>query len=237
MGRINQWSVRFLLAALLAAAVVGWGCKKQGAGERARVAKGQADVQILKNPRPEVPGASQKSTKPPQPVKKEIPKVNLPEQLAATCLVKVGDPMPEGELPDLTGKATPLRSLFGKKATVILFWSSESPYALQALRRLEMDVVKPFGDKGIRAIGINVKDEPEAARKAVEDAGVKLANLLDSQGACFARLATVPAKQLPRVYLVDSTGKILWFDVEYSGITRDSLKQAIEAVLGEGARD
>jgi len=233
MARIKQQSVRLLLAASLAVAVVDWGCKKQGADERTRIAKGQAGVEILKKPRSDVPGASQKSAQPPQLLKKEIPKVNLPAQLAATCLVKVGDAVPEAELPDLTGKPTPLRSLFGKKATVILFWSSESLYALQALRRLEMDVVEPFGDKGIRAVGINVKDEPEAARKTVEDAGVKLANLLDAQGAYFVRLATVPAKQLPRVYLLDPAGKILWFDVEYSGITRDSLKQAIEAVLDQ----
>ena len=229
MRRIHNWPVRLLLAALLAA--VGWGCPKQGAGDRSRVAKGQRDVEILKKPPLDAPDASRKSARTPDAAKKkEIPKVDLGKQLEATCLVAVGNPMPEGELPDLDGKAVPLRSLFGAKATVILFWSSENSYAKQALRKLEGDLLEPFGDKGVRAIGINEKEQPDAARKAVEAAGAKFPNLLDADGAYFATVAT---KQLPRVYLLDASGEIRWFDVEYSGITRDSLREAIEALLVE----
>ena len=229
MRRSNNWPVRLLVAALLAA--IGGGCPKRDAGDRSRVAKGQREVEIPKKPRPDAPDASGKSAKTPQaPKQKEIPKVDLGKQLEATCLVAVGNPMPEGELPGLDGKAVSLRSLFGAKATVILFWSSENGYAKQALRKLEGDVLEPFGDKGVRAVGIDVNENPDAARKAVAEAGAKFPNLLDADGAYFVRVAT---RQLPRVYLLDSTGKIRWLDVEYSGITRDSLRQAIEALLAE----
>jgi peroxiredoxin len=229
MRRINHWPVRLLVAALSVA--IAAGCPKRDAGGRPRVAKGQREVEIFKKPRPEAPDATQKSAKTPQAAKnQEVPKVNLGKQREAFCLVNVGNRMPDGQLPDLDGKAVPLRSLFGSKATVILFWSSENPYALQALRRLGADVVEPFGDKGVRAVGINVKENPDAARKAAAEAGAKFPNVLDAAGAYFARVAT---KQLPRVYVLDSTGKIRWLDDEYSGITRDSLRQAIEALLAE----
>ncbi len=36
---------------------------------------------------------------------------------------------------------------------------------------------------------------------------------------------------MPRTYLVDSQGKILWFDMEYSRSTRRDLRDAIRVVL------
>ena len=40
-------------------------------------------------------------------------------------------------------------------------------------------------------------------------------------------------RRLPRVFLVDDRGKILWFDVEYSRTTRQELLQAIQVTLGK----
>jgi hypothetical protein len=91
-------------------------------------------------------------------------------------------------------------------------------------------VVEPFGDKGVGIITIAVKEKPDSARKAVEEAEAKSVNLVDADGAYYAKVAT---GNLPRVYLLDPAGKVLWFDIEYSGVTRASLQQAIEAVLGQ----
>jgi peroxiredoxin len=217
--------IGFLLAALVA--VVASGCPKKGA-EDGKAVKGQADWSAFKKKSAARP--DEKKVVPAPPQKKEIPKVNLTKVDAATCLVKVGDAMPEGQLPGLDGKAVSLRSLLSSKATVVLFWSGANPYARQAFRRLGEDVLEPFGDKGVRAIGINEKEKPEVARKAVEEAGAKLANLLDADGAYYAKVAT---GKLPRVYVLDPAGKVLWFDIEYSDTTRRLLKQAIEAVLDQ----
>jgi peroxiredoxin len=103
-------------------------------------------------------------------------------------------------------------------------------YATQALEYLQLDVPKPFGEKGVAVVGISVKDSPEAARKAVEQAGVKYVNLLDPQGTYFAKVAT---EKIPRVYLLDASGKVLWLDIEYSTSTRRDLERAIKIVLGE----
>jgi peroxiredoxin len=162
----------------------------------------------------------------------KMPVVNMPETLLETCLVKVGDRMPEAELADLQNKRVSLGSLLGKKLTVVLFWNSENLYATQALEYAGLEVAEPFGKKGVVVIGVDVKDAPEAARKAVADAGAKYVNLLDPEGRYFGKVAT-DTKKVPRVYLLDPSGKVLWHDVEYSVSTRRDLERAIKFVLGE----
>jgi hypothetical protein len=219
MTRTNR-CIGLLLAALVTVLAVG--CPKKANDDLAKGIKGQVKTEK----KPAAPLAEKKTAPPPQ--KEEIPKVNLTADIAATCLVKVRDVLPEGQLSGLDGKAVSLRSLFGDKATVVLFWSSDNLYARQALRRLGEDVIEPFGAKGVRVIAINVKDRPEVARKAVEEAGAKAVALVDADGAYFARVAT---GLLPRVYLLDPAGKVLWFDTEYSGVTRAGLRQGMRAVL------
>jgi peroxiredoxin len=179
--------------------------------------KAAAETEVKKAP-PEPPPAP------------KMPEVKLPAALAQTCRVKVGDAMPEAELDNLDGKRVGLRSLLGKRLTVVLFWQAENMYATQALEYLESDVVKPFGDQGVRVIGVSVKDPADAARKAIEEAGTKCLTLLDSDGEYFAKVAT---ERIPRVYLLDPAGKILWFDIEYSTGTGRELERAIRFVLGK----
>jgi hypothetical protein len=58
--------------------------------------------------------------------------------------------------------------------------------------------------------------------------------LLDSKGELFARIAKDPKlKWMPRTYLLDAGGRILWFDVEYSRPMRRDLVEAIRVTLGE----
>jgi peroxiredoxin len=169
--------------------------------------------------------------KPPgSPALPRVPKVVLNEQYLKASLVKVDDPMPEGELPDAEGKKHALRSLRGQKATVLLFWTGENPYSTQALADLEPDIVGRYGTRGIQVIGINHRQTAEDVRSAVQEASAKYPILLDTDGAFFAKVAT---EKLPRLYLLDAQGKVLWFDVEYSETTRRQLATAIEAVLAE----
>lgn len=164
---------------------------------------------------------------PPKPV---IAKVMLDDKSAATCLVRIGERLPEGQLPDLKGKSHSILSLRGKKLSVVFFWTAENPYSLQGLQDLDLDVAQKYGDRGVAVIAINQKDKPEAVRKAVTEAEAKYPQLLDEKGEYFAKVAK---ERLPRVYLVDADGKILWFDLEYSTSTRRDLIQGIKAVLGD----
>jgi hypothetical protein len=68
----------------------------------------------------------------------------------------------------------------------------------------------------------------------IQKVDAKFDNLLDSNGALFAKVAT---ENIPRTYLLDSQGKILWFDWEYSRSTRRDLERGIKFVLGETTPD
>jgi peroxiredoxin len=164
-----------------------------------------------------------------------IPEVLLPDALRETCIVAVGDPMPDARLRDLAGEEHSLGDLRGEKLTVVFFWtrgSSEfSAIAAQTqLEDLQQDVYEPYEQKGVRVIAVNEGNDPESVRKLVEQAAVGYPVLLDADGALFAKVAT---EELPRAYLLDAEGKILWFDLEYSETTRANLMQAIQVALGE----
>jgi peroxiredoxin len=183
------------------------------------------------------PGDKEKEPSQP-PAPPSIPKVTmLPAQLE-TALVKVGDSLPDADLPDLDGKPKSVRKLLARPSpyralqgsTVVLCWTSENPYAVEGLNNLVSDVTEQDQAKGVAVIGIAVRDKPDAAKAAVEQAKAKFVNLLDEDGAYYAKLST---GKLPRIYLVNPAGKVLWFDVEYSNATGRDLKTAIRAVLGE----
>jgi peroxiredoxin len=162
----------------------------------------------------------------------EIPPVVLSKAHAELCRVKVGDLMPEIELPLFGREDEPkqLANLFGDKATVVVFWKSDRRMALEQLWDLGPDVVRPFGEHGVAVIGIAVNESPASAQSALEATGGTFPNLLDGDGRAFAQ---VGSEKLPRTYLLDAEGKILWFDIEYSLTTRRELHQALRAVVGK----
>ncbi len=170
---------------------------------------------------------------PPPPL--TIPKVGLTDALRATCLVNVGDMMPNGELLTADGGKVSLESQFGEKYTVLFFWSEGgSNYARlaadAALRDLQNDVAEPYAGKAVKVIGINEDGKPQSVQQELEKIGIKVPCFFDPDNAFFSKVAK---SILPRVYLLDESGKILWFDTEYTQSTRRNLLQAVKVVLGE----
>ena len=167
-----------------------------------------------------------------------IPKVSLTEKLRATCLVKVGDQLPEIELTGLDGNKVALKSLYGDALTVVFFWNiGPTAYSrqsiIEALGDMQLDVLEPFAAKELKVVGIDVGDKPEDVKKVLETSGATYPVLLDPNGDYFKSVAT---EELPRVYLLDGAGKILWFDIDYTRATRRELMTGIKAVL-EGNRN
>jgi len=194
-------------------------------GDKADLGKfGKEEKTVSKHSNPQTP---------PPPL--TIPKVGLTDSLRATCLVNVGDTMPSGDILAADESRVPLQSLYGEKLTVVFFWSQGgSNYARltanAALRDLETDIAVPYAVNGIKVIGINVGDKPGAVGQQINKIGVKIPCYFDENKTFFAKVAK---SKLPRVYLLDASGKIIWFDTEYSQATRRNLLQAVQAVLGE----
>ncbi len=162
----------------------------------------------------------------------KIPSVALSKGHAALCKVKVGDTMPDITLPQL-GEDSPVKlsSLYGERATVVVFWNSSRRMAREQLADIGPDVIEPFGKSGVTVVGVVVERPTEEALSMLQEAKAEFPNLHDADGQAFAK---VGSEKLPRTYVLDPQGKILWFDIEYSLSTRRDLNQTLRVVTGSG---
>jgi peroxiredoxin len=160
-----------------------------------------------------------------------MPHVLLSKGDEAACKVKVGDAMPAIELPKLgeTGK-TKLSDLLGKKATVVVFWKGDRRMSQQQLADVGADVVAPFGKQGVAVVGVAVDEPAKDAEATFKKSGAAFTNLHDADGKAFAQVGT---GRFPRTYVLDPSGKIVWFDIEYSLATRRELHQALRTLAGD----
>ena len=220
--KINPCTFPSLLACLLIGAVILTGCQK------ADEVKKESDKSAVPKHAPLAEEAPPKAVEPPP--KPVIPETSFSEEKAKTNILNVSDVMPNAALPDMAGKPVELHSLFGDKLTVVCFWNGEGTSGPQALSELDKYIAKPYAPKGVAVIGINLGDPPQAIKEKVDLAEAKFPILQDPAGNYFKKVAT---SMLPRIYLLDADGKILWFDAEYSRGTRRDLEQGIDAALGK----
>jgi len=113
---------------------------------------------------------------------------------------------------------------------VVVFWNSSNIYSVEEIRDLGKGIAQDYAEKGLRVVAVNEGDNPRINMEKFKSTGATFQNLLDLDGLYFAKIAT---EELPRTYLLDADGKILWFDTEYSRSTRRDLLQAIQVALGE----
>jgi peroxiredoxin len=155
-----------------------------------------------------------------------IPKVFLTAEHSAMCRVRTGDPLPAVGLAQLSGGETELARLRGKQATVVLFWGEDawmSETALADLAAIELS-------SDIAVVGIAVQLPKNEAEAVIEKAGVKFHILLDADGKAFNQVGMT---KMPRVYVLNESGEIVWFDIEYSQSTQRELEQTLAVLTGE----
>ncbi len=171
----------------------------------------------------ESPTAEAESTEP-----ATVPPVLLSSEHAALSRVKVGDAMPEIELPKIQGGIAKLSALYGKAATVVVFWKGDRQMALDELADLGPDVVQNFGSRGVDVIGVAVAEPAAEARSVIQTTKADFSQLLDADGKAFDK---VGSQKFPWTLVLDANGKIVWFDLEYSLATRRELQQALLATV------
>lgn len=160
----------------------------------------------------------------PEPEEIWKPTVILSKAHEATCRVKEGDLFPSINLPDPAGKTRSLTDHYGQRLTVVVFWTTRHRFADEQFSYLVPEVVSRYAGHGVNLVAINVGDPEAEVRQRIKDTGAKFPNLLDGSRIAFAQVATM---KLPRTYLLDAGGKILWLDLEYSRGTRRELQNAI----------
>jgi peroxiredoxin len=150
-----------------------------------------------------------------------IPQVFLTSDHSAMCRARVEDKMPTVTLPKLGGGEADLASLQGKKATVVLFWHNDLWMSESALEDLARDVSV---SEDVAVIGVAVKTSEADVVAMTNATGATFTQLLDNDGKAFSKLGMT---KLPRIYVLDSSGKIVWFDIEYSQATRRELQRTL----------
>ncbi len=153
------------------------------------------------------------------------PQVVLSDEHAATCLVGVGDTMPDIAF-HVQDEVRHLHDCLGR-LTLVVFWNRDRYYAVEQFSRLGREVRDRYGDLGLSIVAVNVVDPAQAAPPESEPAARPFVSGWDD-GSAFSQVATA---RIPRTYLLDSTGTIVWFDLEYSRSTRREMHNAIRYYL------
>ena len=149
-----------------------------------------------------------------------------------TCVVGLGDTLPQLTAANLAGEPQNVSELFGEKLTIIVFWNHRRVFAHDQFARLKEDVVAVYDNTGVAVIAINVGDQPDVVAATYQQSGGKFPCLVDPQSEAFAQLAR---EKLPRTFVVDPAGKILWFDIECSLSTARELDNAVRYFLQPSA--
>ncbi len=164
------------------------------------------------------------------PFKSAIPRVWLSDGHAKQCKVGVGESFPAVKLPNLSGTMTDLVSLRGSQATVVLFWHPDRWMARTALIDMQRDLVKKLDPKQVAVVGIAVHQQADPLRSLLNEVHAEFPQLLDAGGEALSKVGTLA---LPRLYVLDSEGTIVWFDIEYSEATRRELQQALATLTAK----
>ena len=142
-------------------------------------------------------------------------------------------PSPPSRLPRIPqGEETELASLYGSQATVVVLWTKDRWMSLMALEDIQQQVAATYAAENVAVVGIASSLSNNNARQTAPAAGVAFPHLLDAEGTVLAELGSIA---LPRIYVLDPAGQILWFDIEYSESTRRELLQTLAAVTGKAS--
>lgn len=148
-----------------------------------------------------------------------IPAVILSAEHEAMCRVAVGDPFPaiEGKADD--GQKVLLEAKQGSKATVVATPGGAVWMDQMLAKDLRDDFSPKYTEKGVSFVTLDTAAPGEGVT-ALQVGRAKVAEVLG------------PGRG-PRVYLLDSAGKIVWFDIEYTLSTHRELHQALDELTAD----
>lgn len=156
------------------------------------------------------------------------PKVVMSSGHRATCLKVIGDKIDDATVTDIKGSDHKLSKLLSDKLTVLVFWNQQSLPAMEQFRRIPVEILGSYAKHRVKVIAANVGGTMEDTRRITGDGADKIVSLVDTDAALFKQFAN---SRVPRTYLLDKDGNILWFDLEYSRSTKRELDGALNYYL------
>jgi thiol-disulfide isomerase/thioredoxin len=137
---------------------------------------------------------------------------------------QVGDPLPDVEIHALTDDT--VRSLADIEGpAVVNLWATWCAPCRAEIPAFE-EVHQARGD-GVRFIGVNIGDAPDAARKFLDDVGASYDQYLDPDGYVVTELGTT---NMPVTFVIADDGAITTRHL--GAMTADDLNAAIDEALG-----
>lgn len=159
-----------------------------------------------------------------------MPRIALSEQHERACPIKLGQVFPNQALTDQAGKPQELHKLRGK-FTLVVVWNASEPAAVEEFGDLEAYAYQPYKNVGLHVIAVHtMAGKTKTPAEALQKFQPSFTILHDTNGELWAK---VGKESLPRTFLLDGEGRVLWFDIEYSRTTRRQLQQALQAVMQE----
>jgi peroxiredoxin len=152
----------------------------------------------------------------------------------------IGATIEDFTLPDVSGTERSLKSLAGKKGTVLLFIAVQCPVSNAYNERMEK-LAEDYKAKGIAVIGINsnVKEDAEAVKAHAAEHKLSFPILKDPGNKIADKLG---ASVTPEAYYVDQTNKLLYHGrIDNSRnadqVETSDLRNALDASLAGKAID
>ena len=142
----------------------------------------------------------------------------------------VGKPAPDFELELLGGSKFRLAGNKGK-VVILDFWATWCGPCLQAMPQVEK-VAGEFRDRGVQLIAVNLQEEPKQISAMLERHKLNPTVALDRDGAVAEKYA---ANAIPQTVIIKGDGTVARLFVGGGPHLGDQLREALTAVLKEGA--
>jgi peroxiredoxin len=142
----------------------------------------------------------------------------------------LGKPAPSFELKTIAGETVKLQDLRGK-VVLLDFWASWCGPCMMAMPEIEK-IHQEFAGQSVMVIGVNQRDDAEAAQEAVESKAITFIQILDTDGSVGDAFGVTG---IPQTVLIDAEGRIQRIHQGYSGVMAQELTADIEKLLGGGS--
>jgi thiol-disulfide isomerase/thioredoxin len=115
------------------------------------------------------------------------------------------------------------------RLVVLDFWATWCGPCMQSLPLVE-EVVREFAGQDVRLFAVNMEEQPDQIKAALERYKMKFPVVLDRDGAVAARYAVTA---IPQTVLIDRDGKIARLFVGGGKKTADALRKALEELTAD----
>lgn len=126
--------------------------------------------------------------------------------------LKIGDAVPEIELPDTKDSVIRLSSMQGK-VVLIDFWASWCA-PCRAANPYIQKLYSKYKDKGFEVVGVSLDTKQKEWLKAIKQDRLKYTQVIDNSGWRSKVAERYFVELLPTNFLVDRSGKVVAIDLE-----------------------